>query len=138
MLTINTQFNHSAAGASAGRSRKGLGFWYGMLGRALEEDRGRRGEPPSLSADEVFAWGTAFLGRTGDWPDYTSGPIPEAPRRNMAARRGSAGTGAAWLALYRHARAFLQGTARSIQSGRPEAFRRADRRLGRFLAGSNG
>ena len=79
MLTINKQVNQSAAGARAGRSRKGRGFWYGMLGRALDEDRGRRGEPPRLSADEVLAWGSAFFGRIGDWPNHTSGPIPEAP-----------------------------------------------------------
>ncbi len=79
MLTINTQFNHSAAGASAGGSRKGRGFWYGMLARAVEQDRRQRGEAPKLSANEVLAWGTAFFGRTGDWPNHASGPIPEAP-----------------------------------------------------------
>ena len=29
--------------------------------------------------DDVLAWGCAFLGRTGDWPAFNSGPIPEAP-----------------------------------------------------------
>jgi hypothetical protein len=79
MLNNNAGINGGSAGTTARWSRRRVGYWFGMLERALEEDRERRGEPPGLVADEVLAWGCAFLGRTGDWPVYNSGAIPEAP-----------------------------------------------------------
>jgi hypothetical protein len=53
--------------------------WFGVLTRAVREDRDERGEPPDLSQEEVLAWADAFLERTGDWPTWDSGPIEEAP-----------------------------------------------------------
>src|SRR5437879_1602233 len=53
--------------------------WWGILIAEVEADREWRGEPPDLDKDKVLAWADAFLARTGDWPQSTSGAIPEAP-----------------------------------------------------------
>src|SRR5262245_6462798 len=53
--------------------------WWGILKAEVDADREQRGEPRDLSTNEVLAWADAFLARTGDWPQPTSGPIPEAP-----------------------------------------------------------
>ncbi len=37
------------------------------------------GNLPDLSADQVLAWASAFFTRTGEWPNWQSGPIPESP-----------------------------------------------------------
>ncbi len=79
MLNSNAGFNGGSAGTSGRRRQRRLHYWYGMLERAMAEDLRRRGEPPGLALDDVLAWGCAFLGRTGDWPAFNSGPIPEAP-----------------------------------------------------------
>jgi hypothetical protein len=53
--------------------------WFGLLNRVVKQDRDERGAPPDLAAEDVLAWADAFLERTGDWPRWDSGPIPEAP-----------------------------------------------------------
>jgi hypothetical protein len=45
----------------------------------MEHDLAERGEPPELSDDEVLAWADAHHERTGEWPIWRSGPIPESP-----------------------------------------------------------
>src|SRR5581483_11221140 len=61
------------------KRRPGKQYWFGLLNRVVKEDRDERGEPPDLAAEDVLAWADAFLERTGDWPTFDSGPIPEAP-----------------------------------------------------------
>ena len=63
----------------ASKRRRGKHPWFGLLNRAVKEDHDERGEPPDLTTAEVLAWADAFLERTGDWPSFHSGPIPEAP-----------------------------------------------------------
>src|ERR1017187_10892350 len=59
------------------RSRRG--YWFGLVKTEVEADRQQRGEPHDLAEDEILAWADAFFARTGDWPMFDSGPIPEAP-----------------------------------------------------------
>jgi hypothetical protein len=51
------------------------------LARLLAEQRQVRNRSglPRLTADQVLAWADAYHTRTGEWPNYRSGPIPEAP-----------------------------------------------------------
>jgi len=51
-----------------------------MLIAAVEDDRQERGRLPALSEDEVLDWADAFHARTGEWPTFESGPIPESAR----------------------------------------------------------
>jgi len=50
-----------------------------MLRAQVAADRLERGELPDLTDEEVLAWADAFFARTGDWPSFESGPIPESP-----------------------------------------------------------
>jgi hypothetical protein len=61
------------------RRRNTAGYWYGVIGAAVQADREQRGELPDLFDDDVLAWADAFFARNGDWPTSKSGPIPEAP-----------------------------------------------------------
>jgi len=86
MHKLNSSGRGGGAAAKARRNRKRVPrrgprkhYWYGLLNRAVKEDRAERGEPPGLAAEDVLAWADAFLERTGDWPRWDSGPIPEAP-----------------------------------------------------------
>jgi hypothetical protein len=38
-----------------------------------------RMNPPDLSKDQILGWADAYLERTGEWPNWQSGPIREAP-----------------------------------------------------------
>ncbi|MDB5307355.1 MAG: hypothetical protein JWO38_1557 [Gemmataceae bacterium] len=51
------------------------------LARFLARHRGVRhpGALPDLTLEQIRAWARAHNQRTGRWPRYTSGPIPEAP-----------------------------------------------------------
>jgi hypothetical protein len=55
------------------------GYWYGVLRAVVAADRAERGEPADLTEGEVLAWGDAYFARTGEWPSFKSGPIPESP-----------------------------------------------------------
>jgi hypothetical protein len=57
------------------------------LARLLMEQRGRRSRKslPPLKIDAILAWADAHHARTGEWPRYKSGPIPEAPGETWAA-----------------------------------------------------
>jgi superfamily II DNA or RNA helicase len=51
---------------------------------------------PALTTAQILVWADAHHTRTGDWPEQTSGPIPDAPAEtwagiNHALRRGSRG-----------------------------------------------
>jgi hypothetical protein len=61
------------------RERRRLSSWFPFLKSAAEADQEARGQLPDLSEDEVLDWADAFFARTGDWPNFKSGPIPEAP-----------------------------------------------------------
>jgi len=61
------------------KARSREGYWFGLLRRAVEEDRDERGERPGLTEEEVLAWADAFFERTGNWPNPWSGPIQETP-----------------------------------------------------------
>jgi len=50
-----------------------------MLRAEVAADCQERGELPDLTDEEVLGWADAFLARTGDWPSYKSGEIPESP-----------------------------------------------------------
>jgi hypothetical protein len=82
------------------RDRHGPSSWWGLLKRAVEADREARGHLPDLCEDEVLDWADAYFSRTGEWPSFKSGPIPEAP-------------GETWLAV----QAALQFGLRGFSSG---------------------
>jgi hypothetical protein len=56
------------------------------LPRLLARQRGVRNPkaPPDLSLDSILRWAEAYHGRTGNWPDRNSGPIPEADGETWA------------------------------------------------------
>jgi hypothetical protein len=51
------------------------------LAQLLAQHRGLRnpGRLPRLTQRQVLAWADAHRRRTGAWPNYASGPVPEAP-----------------------------------------------------------
>ncbi|HKI36246.1 MAG TPA: hypothetical protein VKA46_30595 [Gemmataceae bacterium] len=51
------------------------------LARLLAEHRGVRNKQnlPHLFEEQILAWADAWYGRTGQWPNADSGPVPEAP-----------------------------------------------------------
>jgi hypothetical protein len=64
----------------------------------LAEKRGVRNawNRPNLSLEQILAWADAHFERTGQWPNLTTGPIPEAPGEtwsavNHALKRGRRG-----------------------------------------------
>jgi hypothetical protein len=81
--TITSHGPGRVAGGKARRKMRELGgngqYWFGMLRDAVADDREARGERPDLSDDEVLDWADAFYARTGAWPTYKSGLIPESP-----------------------------------------------------------
>jgi hypothetical protein len=42
-------------------------------------DQKQRRNLPDLSEDQILGWADAFLERTGEWPNWQSGPIRESP-----------------------------------------------------------
>jgi hypothetical protein len=56
------------------------------LCRLLARERGvrNRKSPPSLTLDQILRWANAHRQRTGDWPTYKSGSIPEAQEENWS------------------------------------------------------
>jgi hypothetical protein len=56
------------------------------LGRLLARERGvrNRKSPPELTVEQVLRWAEAHRRRTGAWPTYRSGAIPEADDENWA------------------------------------------------------
>ncbi len=71
--------------AGAGRKRRQpqpirRNRWFAMLYAAAADDVAERGSPPDLSQDQVFAWADAYHARTGDWPNWNAGAIPESAR----------------------------------------------------------
>ncbi len=56
------------------------------LAQLLAEHRGvpNRADLPPFSVEQILAWADAYHARTGGWPDYLSGPIPEAPGENWS------------------------------------------------------
>ena len=65
---------------SFGNGTRGLAG-YGSLARFLARHRGvRNGKNlPRLRVRDILTWARAHRRRTGRWPRYSSGPIPEAP-----------------------------------------------------------
>jgi len=61
------------------RRRRAKSAWFGMLRAEVADDREERGELPDLNDEEILGWADAFFARTGDWPSFESGPIPESP-----------------------------------------------------------
>jgi hypothetical protein len=65
--------------ANPGPSRRRSSPWFDYLTSAVEADREARGQLPDLSEDQVLDWADAYFARTGRWPNFYSGPIPESP-----------------------------------------------------------
>jgi hypothetical protein len=68
------------------------------LTQLLVERRGLRTRryPPPLTESQILAWARAHYERTGAWPSYRSGPVPEAPGEtwrsiDSALRQGARG-----------------------------------------------
>src|SRR5262249_15782909 len=61
------------------RERRCRSAWFAFLKSADEADREARGQLRDLSADEIIDWADGFFAGNGDWPNFKSGPIPEAP-----------------------------------------------------------
>jgi hypothetical protein len=68
------------------------------LARLLARNRGVRNPkaPPPLTLDKILRWAREHYRRTGDWPSWNSGPIPQAPGEtwamvNRALRKGQRG-----------------------------------------------
>jgi len=57
------------------------------IAQLLAEHRGVRNRMavPDLSAEEILAWADAWCARTGRWPKYHQGAIPDAPGETWAA-----------------------------------------------------
>ncbi len=53
--------------------------WFALLRGAAAEDLERRGQLPKLRPSRILEWADAYHARTGKWPTWGSGPIPEAP-----------------------------------------------------------
>ncbi len=53
--------------------------WFALLRGAAAEDLERRGQLPKLRPSRILQWADAYHARTGEWPTWGSGPIPEAP-----------------------------------------------------------
>jgi len=53
--------------------------WFGFLHASVAEDREERGDPPELTEDEILAWADAYHARTGQWPTWRLGRVPQAP-----------------------------------------------------------
>jgi hypothetical protein len=86
----------------------------GSLPQFLSKHRGVRnpGRLPSLSVREILTWADAYHERTGRWPMYSSGPIPEAPGETWArihaalqqGHRGFPGGSSLYRLLRKHGR----------------------------------
>ena len=75
----NSRVHGRAAAANARRKRRRqTGYWFSTLKAAVQADREQR-QVPDLGEDQVLDWADAFFARTGNWPRFNSGPIPEAP-----------------------------------------------------------
>jgi hypothetical protein len=74
---VNAALSNGSRGLPGGSS----------LAQLLAARRGVRNckQPPELSISQILAWADAFHARTGDWPNLTSGPIPEAPGETWGA-----------------------------------------------------
>src|SRR5262249_33898670 len=88
--------------------------------RLLARKRGARNPLalPPLTEGQVLAWADVHFHRTGRWPKYDSGPIPEAPgetwqRVDRALREGERGLpGESWVARLLAERRGETGTLR--------------------------
>jgi hypothetical protein len=69
------------------------------LAQLLSERRGHRSRrhAPLLVEKRVLSWADAHLRRTGEWPNFRSGPIPEAPGETWRAVDASLQQGARGL-----------------------------------------
>lgn len=81
-----TRENWSAVDAALRRGHRGLAGGS-SLARLLVERRGTRNlqDLPPLLEEQILAWADAHHDRSGPWPKYRSGPIPEAPGETWAA-----------------------------------------------------
>lgn len=84
-----------------GEERWKRSAWAALLRSAVADALAERGSLRDLSTADVLAWADAHHARTGQWPNPTSGPIPESP-------------GETWLtieaALWLGARGFPRGS----------------------------
>lgn len=75
------QVAHKRPGAD--KKKKGspiqVRAWFCSLKAYAERDLENRGQVPDLSDEDILAWADAYRQRTGTWPNYRSGEIPEAP-----------------------------------------------------------
>ena len=53
--------------------------WFAFLHDFVAQDLRERRDPPPLDEDEILAWADAHHERTGRWPTWRSGLIPESP-----------------------------------------------------------
>src|SRR5260370_33230084 len=68
------------------RRRDRPNSWFALLRAAVADDLAERGDLPDLSQDEMLTWADAYHARTGQWPTWNAGPVPN-------------GTGETWLAV---------------------------------------
>src|SRR4051794_40970053 len=96
--------------------------WRGLpggasLARLLDRGRGvrNRRDPPDLTEGQILAWAWAHRRRTGAWPDWRSGPIPEAPGETWGAVNTALAEGRRGLppggSLFRLLRRYAGGSA---------------------------
>lgn len=61
------------------RRRSRQNGWFVLLRNYIAEDLDRRGNVPDLTIPQIRRWAKAYHARTGRWPTWKSGPIPEGP-----------------------------------------------------------
>lgn len=102
------------------------------LAKLLADTRGRRNKRalPTLNLEAVLAWAQNHHARTGEWPDKSSGEIPEAPGETWRSvcsafpkgDRGLRGCGFSTLAgllMERAGRPSFRGRNAASSSGKP-------------------
>jgi len=75
--------------------------WWALLRTAAVNDLEKRGPLPDLRPSEILDWADAYHARTGEWPTWESGPIPEAPGETWSR---------VYAALYQGSRGLPGGT----------------------------
>jgi hypothetical protein len=87
---------------------------------AASTDRQERGDRPDFSVGQVLAWAHAFFERTGDWPDWESGPIEYAPGETWFTVSAALALGRRGLPRGRSLRDFLQEHRGRIEGAEAE------------------
>ena len=86
---------------------------------------------PKLTISQIVAWADAFHARTGDWPGWESGPIPEAPSETWNAVLSGPSTRIARIAQRSLVERGSGGGARCAEPGQfTSPFQQTDSGLG--------